>query len=118
MNILDRHYSEISFKTDAEDLLVIINFINEVGERTKVDHIDLKVKAAISLLKEIRDKLVMKEYQKRTTKKAFLLKFKPYHIAALLEIFYMNEAINESRPFEKSCIMQYRALFHQKLTGL
>ena len=38
MNILDRHYPEISVKTDAEDLKVIIDFINDFAVKLSEDH--------------------------------------------------------------------------------
>lgn len=118
MNILDQQYPEISLKTDAEDLKVMIDFINDFGCRIHQNKTEIKIKASISLLKEIRDKLTIKEFQKKGTKKMFLVKFKVYHLAALLETFAANDLINESKPFEKNCIQKYSSIFHQKLTGL
>lgn len=117
MNILDKHYPEISFKTDAEDLKVMINYINEVASIVQ-DNYNIEMKSSSSLLKEIRYKLTMKEEQKRGTTKKFLMKFKPYQIHALIMTFGSNEWINRDRPFEKNCLTKYRSLFHQKLTGL
>lgn len=118
MNILDKHFPEISFKTDVEDLKVIIDLLNDFGTFVEPNHRDIKIKAATSLLKEIRDKMVIKELQKKGTTKKFLLKFKVYHITALLEAFILNEDINSNKPFEKNCINQYKSMFHQKLTGV
>jgi hypothetical protein len=118
MNILDKHYPEISFKTDAEDLRVMIDFINECA-RLVVNSSDLQVKSSLSLIKEIRFKMIVKEEQKRGTTKKFLVKFKPYHIWTLLNLFSQkNDEINIRKFFEYNCIMQYRDMFHQKLTGL
>lgn len=118
MNILDKKYPEISFKTDAEDLKVMIDFLNDLGGRVQPNHTDIKIKASTSLLKEVRDKLIIKEAQKKGTKKLFLVKFKAYHLSALLDSFVVNDLINNDKPFEKNCIGKYSNLFHQKLTGL
>lgn len=114
MNILDKKYPEISFKTDVEDLKVMIDFLNEFGSSIR-DNGNLSQKISIILLKEVRDKLTMKEYQKRGTNKQFLMKFKAYQIAALFECFLFNDKINVSKPFEKNCIDTYKNQFHQKL---
>lgn len=118
MNILDKIYPEISVKTDAEDLKVMIDFINECGEKLRPDYNKLQIKASVSLLKEIRDKFVIKHYHKKGTTKQFLIKLKVYQLAALLEVFVFNDVINSTKPFEKNCIIKFGALFHQKLTGL
>lgn len=116
-NVLDKNYAEIAFKTDVEDLNVMISFINEFATGI-VDNDELQRKISIMLLREVRDKLEMKELQKRGTKKQFLVKFKPYHIAALVESFLYNDRINHCKPFEKNCIDGYKNLFHQKLIAL
>lgn len=116
-NVLDKNYSEISFKTDVEDLKVMINFINEFATGI-VDNNELQRKISIILLREVRDKLEAKEIQKRGSRKQFLIKFKAYHVAALLESFLFNDRINHYKIFEKNCIDGYKNQFHQKLTGL
>ncbi|REC47854.1 MULTISPECIES: hypothetical protein [Chryseobacterium] len=116
-NVLDKNYPEISFKTDAEDLKVMINFINEFASGI-VDIQDIERKKSIILLKEVRDKMEMKELQKRGTNKQFLMKFKAYHLHALLVCFMFNDRINSKRIFEKNCIDAYKNQFHQKLLAL
>jgi hypothetical protein len=117
MNILDKNYPEISVKTDAEDLRVMINYLNELGEFIQ-ENGELSRTVSIMLLKEVRDKLMMKEFQKKGTKKLFLMKFKAYHIAALYESFIFNSQINQVKPFEQNCIRRYKNQFHQKLIAL
>ena len=118
MNILDLHYSDISFKTDAEDLQVIIDFINSFGKT--MDSKDNKfAKIEAVMLKEIRHKLTMKVEQKKGSTKKFVMKFKAYQIYELMSIFSKkNDEINAYRPFEYNCILSYHNTFHQKLTGL
>ncbi|WP_312395672.1 hypothetical protein [Chryseobacterium sp.] len=118
MNILDKIYPEISIKIDAEDLKVIIDFLNECGMQLQPDQKVLKIKASVSLLKEIRDKFVIKHYTKKGTTKQFLIKLKAYHLFALLDVFALNDVVNGSKPFEKNCIVKYNNIFHQKLTGI
>lgn len=118
MNILDKNYPEISIKTDAEDLKVMIDFINDCGKYFLPNYNHLKLKASVSLLKEIRDKFVIKHYHKKGTTKQFLIKLKAYHLFVLLDIFAMNDVVNATKPFEKNCIIKYNNLFHQKLTGI
>lgn len=117
-NVLDKNYPEISFKTDAEDLRVMIDYLNQFGEFFTTDNNQLQRKISIILLREIRDKLIVKEISKKVTTKKFLMKFKAYHIAALTEAFGYNSVINSSKPFEKNCIDSYKNQFHQKLLGL
>ena len=117
MNILDKHYPEISFKTDAEDLKVMIDFINTSASIIH-DNYTIQAKVSSALLKEVRYKLVVKEEQKRGSSKKFLMKFKPYQIYALINVFANNEYINQNKPFERNSITKYSHLFHQKLTGL
>lgn len=118
MNILDQNYPEISVKTDAEDLKVMIDFINDCGQLFQPEHKIIKVKASVSLLQEIRDKFILKHYVKKGTTKQFLIKFKAYHIYALLDIFALNDKVNQTKPFERNTILKYNNMFHQKLTGL
>lgn len=118
MNILDKNYPAISVKTDAEDLKVMIDFINSFAETLRPNHTDIKIKASVSLLKEIRDKFEMIHFVKKGTTKKFLIKLKAYQVASLLEIFTYNGVIYGSKVFEWNCIRQYTDLFHQKLTGL
>lgn len=117
-NVLDKNYPEISFKTDTEDLRVMIDYLNQFGEFFTTDNNQLQRKISIILLREIRDKLLIKELSKKVTTKKFLMKFKAYHIAALTEAFSYNNVINGSKPFERNCINMYKDQFHQKLTGL
>ncbi|WP_139420948.1 hypothetical protein [Chryseobacterium mulctrae] len=116
-NVLDKNYSEISFRTDVEDLRVMIIYLNEFGNSI-VENNEIKRKVTIILLKEIRDKMIIKEVQKAGSRKQFLMKFKGYHIAALLEAFQFNQRINQTKIFERNCIDTYKNQFHQKLTGL
>lgn len=118
MSILNKHYPDISFKTDAFDLKVMIEFINYCAEAiTKTD--DLKIKSAITILKEIHYKLTVKEAEKRDCKKEFIMKFKVYQIFTLYTIFSENNSkINKDRIFEFNIIDSLKNVFHQKLTGL
>lgn len=118
MNILEKNYPAISVKTDAEDLKVMIDFINGCAEILRPNHTDLKIKASVSLLQEIRNKFEMIHFCKKGTTKKFLIKLKAYQVAALLEIFSYNNIVNGSKVFEWNCIRQFSELFHQKLTGL
>lgn len=117
MNILDKHYPEISFKTDAEDLKIMVDFITEAAF-VNGNNLTIQMKASSALLKEIRHKISVKEQEKRGSTKKFLMKFKIYQIHALMITFGNNDWINRNKPFEKNTIMKYNNMFHEKLTGI
>lgn len=118
MNPLDKHYAEMSFKSDCEDLKVMIDFITEAALLVdKKD--DLQTKAALSLLKKIRYKMMMKYEMKKGMQKKFTFKLEAFQAFALLNVFSVkNDIINAKNPFEYNTISRYYSMFHQKLTGL
>ena len=117
MNILDRHYSEISFKTDAEDLQIMVNFINFCAEQIATEK-NFSVKILAVMLKEIRYKFNMKIEQKRGSHKTFLVKLKAYQAFALFNILNENQDIFSSTSYEYNCIFKYKNQLHQKLVSL
>lgn len=118
MNILEKNYPEISFKTDSFDVKVMIDFIDICTAQIKSSE-DLKIKSAISILSGIHHKLTVKYYEKRSCKKEFIMKFKVYQIFTLYTLFAENnEKINKGKHFEFNLIDSLKNTFHQKLIGL
>ena len=117
MNILDRHYPEISFKTDAEDLEILVSLINFCAEGITIEN-DISVKIGAVLLKEIRYKFNMKIEQKRGTTKTFLIKLKAYQIFSLYNLLLERQSVFSNTSYEFNCVLKYKNQFHQKLISL
>ena len=117
MNILDRHYPEISFKTDAEDLQIMVDMMNCSAERVAHEN-NISIKIIAIMLKEIRYKFTMKIEQKKGTSKSFLVKLKAYQIYALYQVLMDRQETFSHISYEYNCILKYKNIFHQKLTGL
>ena len=117
MNILDKHYPEISFKTDAEDLEIMVKLINYCAELIAHEN-SMSVKIGAVILKEIRYKFNMKIEQKRGSSKTFLVKLKAHQVFALFNLFTEKQSVFSATSYEFNCVLKYRNQFHQKLTAL
>ncbi len=117
MNILDRHYPEISFKTDAEDLQIMVNLINFCAELIAYES-NINVKIGAIILKEIRYKFNMKIEQKKGLRKTFLVKLKAHQVFALFNLFTEKQSVFSATSYEFNCVLKYKNQFHLKLMAL